>query len=700
MSNPQKVYKRILDGLMSSVHRLEPGEEQYELGRVYTAEELRQVTPTELMRWLNIRTFGVPDPAVRDLTIRPLVRANTLAFWKKAISFFMPDRLHGWRTGTNDGNPTKCAEVNDFIKYIKKLEARKQGADSQTRRPMQEKEFRRLHEVFKSFGGSHSSMIWKFGMPALINFQFHMIARIDDTTQVIMDHIRVHDNFENALKTKLNWSKNVQDERDAPWQIVLGTMNPVFCVFISLGLWLECNLRSTPTAIASPYVFAFSADITIPAGGLKAKEIAQAIFGQKVLRLEEFQSGGLLGSHSIRKFASTHVRRCGISKDDKDTRGRWKGMGRVSDQYDDVELPYPDCKVAEKLCIGGPCYYVIDTSICNSNVLTTFILTKVVPNIRKRLPDSASIVLGKAMLWLVYSSVACDFISAEYRDKVKADLADAGVEIGIGRNPIVKMPVLVSGNQGTVYIDEIPPMVTNENDGGGTPAAAAATGPGGIVVGDGADVVGQKLNRRLLDNNHSNATGDQLQNWILQLQSGLLTLRRENIELRNELSAMMMAMERGFSVVNGNVRRVAMQPIRRVGTEAEAAAAAAATAALGGNGGEQALLAPALAMMNPATLMPNPRSLYDLWNEYLNGVGGRKPARLFSETERGRCKSKYCRRKVVWDVVRNLVTLGHTSQRAIDIIYDVYGPQTSVTDIINRLRKDKKNGTLNPNLQI
>ena len=54
---------------MSSVHRLEPGEEQYELGRVYTAEELRQVTPTELMRWLNIRTFGLPDPAVRDLTI-------------------------------------------------------------------------------------------------------------------------------------------------------------------------------------------------------------------------------------------------------------------------------------------------------------------------------------------------------------------------------------------------------------------------------------------------------------------------------------------------------------------------------------------------------------------------------------------------------------------------------------------------------
>jgi hypothetical protein len=76
--------------------------------------------------------------------------------------------------------------------------------------------------------------------------------------------------------------------------------------------------------MASPYVFCFSDDTMIPSGGLKAKETAQTIFGQKVLQLEEFQSGGLLGSHLIRKFASTHVRRCGISKDDKDTRGAGK----------------------------------------------------------------------------------------------------------------------------------------------------------------------------------------------------------------------------------------------------------------------------------------------------------------------------------------------------------------------------------------
>jgi hypothetical protein len=196
------------------------------------------------------------------MAIKPTkVRTNTLAFWKKAVSFYsMPDCLHDWHSGLNVGNPTKCAEVNDFIKYIKhikQLEARKQGADSQTRRLMTEKEFKRLHEIFKSYGGSHSLSIWKFGMPALINFQFHIIGRIDDTTQVIMDHICVHNNFEHALKTNLTWSKNVQDERDAPWQIVLGSMNPVFCVRISLGFWLESNLRSTPSAMALPYIFFF-----------------------------------------------------------------------------------------------------------------------------------------------------------------------------------------------------------------------------------------------------------------------------------------------------------------------------------------------------------------------------------------------------------------------------------------------------------
>ena len=306
------------------------------------------------------------------------------------------------------------------------------------------------------------------------------------------------------------------------------------------------------------------------------------------------------------------------------------------------------------------------------------------------------------MLWVVYSSVASTYIDDEWRDRIKQDLEETGIATIVdGQNPIMKVPVIVSGNQGIVYIDEIP----RNNDVNDT----AANADGG---NDGADVGNQALHMRLLDNNR--ISGDALQNWMLQLQSGFMSLRRENLELRNEISAMTLSMERGFQIVNGNVRRVALQPARRRDTTAMVrtatmtdATAAAALAAIGEGAaedtvvaGERAMLAPALAMTNPATLMPNPKSLFDLWTEYLFGVGGRKPARLFSETERGRVKYKYTRRKVIWDVVRDLVSLGHSSQRAIDMIYNVYGPQTSVTDIINRMRKDKKNGTLNPNLRI
>ena len=295
------------------------------------------------------------------------------------------------------------------------------------------------------------------------------------------------------------------------------------------------------------------------------------------------------------------------------------------------------------------------------------------------------------MLWVVYSSVACNHISTEYRDKVKSDLADTGIQVGEGQNPIIKMLVIVSGDQGTVYIDELQPMpggLVVENN--GAPDAAMNVLDNGVM---------RDLNVRMLNNNQ--ASGNQLQNWMLQLQSGFMTLRRENIELRNEISAMMLAMERGFHVVNGNVRRVALQPVARTRVAAAAGGGAAGAGVVIGGDDERALLAPALAVMtSPATLMANPKSLYDVWNEYLHGVGGRKPARLFSEAERGRVKFKYSRRKVIWDVVRKMVSLGHTANRAIDLIYEVYGPQTSVTEIINRLRRDKNNGTLNPNLQM
>ena len=102
----------------------------------------------------------------------------------------------------------------------------------------------------------------------------------------------------------------MDDEGDAPWQIVQGPLNPVYCVLCSLALWLEFNLQLNPTAMNSPYIFGISDNVRVPEGGLKSKAMIQATF-TVMFRREEFKGEGggelgaggeqasMLGSHSI-----------------------------------------------------------------------------------------------------------------------------------------------------------------------------------------------------------------------------------------------------------------------------------------------------------------------------------------------------------------------------------------------------------------
>ena len=118
----------------------------------------------------------------------------------------------------------------------------------------------------------------------MMNFQFHLIARIDCTTQAKKENVKKHDSFNFALKTKLDWSKNVLEERDAPWQTVLGSGDPLFCTHLSTALWLELYAEQSPTALLTPYLFAFSDDTEIPSGGVKAKTSVQKIYQEEIFK--------------------------------------------------------------------------------------------------------------------------------------------------------------------------------------------------------------------------------------------------------------------------------------------------------------------------------------------------------------------------------------------------------------------------------
>ncbi len=81
-----KVYKRVLASLMSSVHCLEVGQE-YLFEHEHTDNEKQQVMPAEMVRWLNVRTFGVPNPGTKESICPLVVHAHTLAFLEKGNIF-------------------------------------------------------------------------------------------------------------------------------------------------------------------------------------------------------------------------------------------------------------------------------------------------------------------------------------------------------------------------------------------------------------------------------------------------------------------------------------------------------------------------------------------------------------------------------------------------------------------------------------
>ena len=209
---------------------------------------------------------------------------------------------------TNQGNPTRSKDLNDFIKDVRKKEVRKQGKPSQARRALTESEFR---QVVKAVRSKHM-----YSLAAYYLFQFHMIARVDDVMHFKCEDLTPHVEYDFAIKSKMCWSKNVLDERSTSDQIVLGAGDPSFCTILGLAIHLQ-------TKIANGSIV----DHQSPLFGINKHTASRHL--KEIVEGEGFERNGgegALGSHSTRKFAATFARRSGCSRDDVDARGRWKGQ--------------------------------------------------------------------------------------------------------------------------------------------------------------------------------------------------------------------------------------------------------------------------------------------------------------------------------------------------------------------------------------
>ena len=97
-----------------------------------------------------------------------------------------------------------------------------------------------------------------------------------------------------------------------------------------------------------------------------------------------------------------------------------------------------------------------------------------------------------------------------------------------------------------------------------------------------------------------------------------------------------------------------------------------------------------------------PKTLFVPWQASKNGklewIADRKPAKIQGQRGGGQNFSYY-RCKVVWDTVSALAWAGYSAHVAIHWIYKAYGPQKTVTQILNQMLKDCCNGG-NPQLRV
>jgi hypothetical protein len=87
-------YKNILVAFMSHEDGVE-----YDKHHVFVQQELSNITPDDLVRWMCLKAYGTAVPAEGDNPIHG--RSSSLEHYKKAISSFIPNKHMAWNVMVN-----------------------------------------------------------------------------------------------------------------------------------------------------------------------------------------------------------------------------------------------------------------------------------------------------------------------------------------------------------------------------------------------------------------------------------------------------------------------------------------------------------------------------------------------------------------------------------------------------------------------
>jgi Transcriptional activator of glycolytic enzymes len=514
-------------------------------------------------------------------------------------------------------------------------------------------------------------------VPCMAKFQFHIIGRADDVSHIETADLREHEIFSDfCLQTKVSWSKNVLEERDCPEQILIGANDTDFCVLLALACYLETRFSSECEAGSDDARFLFGEyeDEDEP---IRTNERYRNTL-KKVWLEPEFQQllaliRGATGSHSLRKFASTWPAEHGVSQQDIEIRGRWKGKknGRTVNLYISVEQLPTDGRVAAILCVGGPIKYKLKT---NSHVTDAFLKDVVCPGIFKHFENDANNKIGSVLalplLWAAHQPGLEHLMSNVVRQRIKEGYNVIRGDNDPDWNPVVKVPLVITRVENQLVIDKLLPGPDGPGD-GGAPLLAAA------------NLQGHR---------------EQLQSVLNQVHH----LRQELVDTRQHLdesyTQLWTRVSNRLTVMCNNINRLrGAAPFAVAVAPAEANTAPQIVIPAGQAGAAQP---PRVAP--PATLSPSPASIHDLWAEWTHGIGGRKPASQFTTRDKQAAgRSTFSRRNNVWQIIKRLVDAGIDADVACDRIYQAYGHNKGVSAIIQCVYDDRRLGRgVHPNLRV
>jgi hypothetical protein len=107
---------------------------------------------------------------------------------------------------------------------------------------------------------------------------------------------------------------------------------------------------------------------------------------------------GFVGSHSLCKGPSTYASRFGLLRDWISLHGCWRGKMKQVNTNIDVDVPFPDAKVASVLCGPcGPCKYASKEGV----ELDDEFLVSLAPQCAKAFSRDVAIILARSLLWAV-----------------------------------------------------------------------------------------------------------------------------------------------------------------------------------------------------------------------------------------------------------------------------------------------------------